>query len=102
MTDMRKWRDGRLRPEISMADVTIYTREYCGYCSRAKALLQSKGVEFVEHDATYSQELRAEMIAKASGRSTFPQIFIGGEHVGGCDDLHALDREGRLDTMLKQ
>lgn len=83
-----------------MTDVTIYTREYCGYCSRAKALLQSKGVEFVEHDATYSQELRAEMIAKANGRSTFPQIFINGEHVGGCDDLHALDREGKLDAML--
>lgn len=83
-----------------MTDVTIYTREYCGYCSRAKALLQSKGVDFVEHDATYSQELRAEMIAKANGRSTFPQIFINGEHVGGCDDLHALDREGRLDAML--
>lgn len=83
-----------------MTDVTIYTREYCGYCSRAKALLQSKGVDFVEHDATYSQELRAEMIAKANGGSTFPQIFINGEHVGGCDDLHALDREGRLDAML--
>ncbi len=85
-----------------MTDVTIYTREYCGYCSRAKALLQSKGVDFVEHDATYSQELRAEMIAKANGGSTFPQIFINGEHVGGCDDLHALDRAGTLDTMLKQ
>lgn len=83
-----------------MTDVTIYTREYCGYCSRAKALLQSKGVDFVEHDATYSQELRAEMIAKANGGSTFPQIFINGQHVGGCDDLHALDREGRLDAML--
>jgi len=88
------------RLEIIMTDVTIYTREYCGYCSRAKALLQSKGVEFVEHDATYSQELRAEMIAKSNGRSTFPQIFINGEHVGGCDDLHALDREGKLDSML--
>ncbi len=83
-----------------MTDVTIYTREYCGYCSRAKALLQSKGVDFVEHDATYSQELRAEMIAKANGGSTFPQIFINGDHVGGCDDLHALDREGKLDAML--
>lgn len=83
-----------------MADVTIYTREYCGYCSRAKALLQSKGVQFVEHDATYSQELRAEMIAKANGRATFPQIFINGDHVGGCDDLHALDRDGKLDAML--
>jgi glutaredoxin 3 len=88
------------RPETIMADVTIYTREYCGYCSRAKALLTSKGVEYVEHDATYSRELREEMIAKANGHSTFPQIFINGQHVGGCDDLHALDRQGKLDAML--
>jgi glutaredoxin 3 len=85
-----------------MTDVTIYTREYCGYCSRAKALLQSKGVEFTEHDATYSKELREEMIAKSNGGSTFPQIFINGEHVGGCDDLHALDRQGKLDNMLSR
>jgi glutaredoxin 3 len=85
-----------------MTDVTIYTREYCGYCSRAKSLLEAKGVEYIEHDATYSQELREEMIAKASGRATFPQIFINGEHVGGCDDLHALDRQGKLDAMLGQ
>ncbi|CAN7507223.1 MULTISPECIES: glutaredoxin 3 [Neorhizobium] len=83
-----------------MAEVTIYTREYCGYCARAKALLETKGVSYTEHDATYSQELRQEMIGKASGRSTFPQIFIDGTHVGGCDDLHALDRAGRLDPML--
>jgi glutaredoxin 3 len=83
-----------------MADVTIYTREYCGYCARAKALLESKGVDYTEHDATYSKELREEMIAKANGRATFPQIFINGQHVGGCDDLHALDRAGKLDTLL--
>ncbi|CCF21110.1 glutaredoxin 3 [Pseudorhizobium banfieldiae] len=82
-----------------MADVTIYTRLGCGYCSRAKSLLQSKGVDFTEHDATYSPDVRQEMIGKA-GRSTFPQIFINGEHVGGCDDLHALDRAGKLDPML--
>jgi glutaredoxin 3 len=87
-------------PEKIMADVTIYTRQFCGYCSRAKALLQSKGVDYVEHDATYSQELRQEMIGKANGSSTFPQIFINGQHVGGCDDLHALDRAGKLDPML--
>jgi glutaredoxin 3 len=85
---------------MTMTDVTIYTREYCGYCARAKALLDAKGVAYTEHDATYSAELRQEMIAKANGRSTFPQIFIKGEHVGGCDDLHALDRQGKLDTML--
>lgn len=83
-----------------MADVIIYTREACGYCARAKALLQSKGVDYTEHDATFSKELRAEMIAKSNGGSTFPQIFINGEHVGGCDDLHALDRAGKLDPML--
>ncbi|MBP1845284.1 glutaredoxin 3 [Rhizobium petrolearium] len=83
-----------------MADVTIYTREYCGYCARAKALLESKGIKYTEHDATYSTELREEMIQKANGRSTFPQIFINGTHVGGCDDLHALDRAGKLDPML--
>ncbi len=83
-----------------MADVTIYTRQGCGYCSRAKSLLTSKQVSFTEHDATYSQELRQEMIGKANGRSTFPQIFINGEHVGGCDELHALERAGKLDPML--
>jgi glutaredoxin 3 len=83
-----------------MASVVIYTRQYCGYCSAAKALLESKGVDFVEHDATGKPELRAEMIEKANGRTTFPQIFINGTHVGGCDDLHELERAGKLDAML--
>ncbi len=83
-----------------MADVTIYTRDFCGYCSAAKRLLTEKGVDFVEHDASYSPELRKEMIQRANGRSTFPQIFIGETHVGGCDDLFALDRAGKLDPML--
>jgi glutaredoxin 3 len=95
-------RETHPRPETIMTDVTIYTREYCGYCARAKALLDTKGIPYVEHDATYSKELRAEMIEKANGHSTFPQIFINGEHVGGCDDLHALDRQGKLDAMLAQ
>jgi glutaredoxin 3 len=86
--------------EKIMADVIIYTREYCGYCARAKALLESKGVAFTEHDATYSKELRAEMVQKSNGGSTFPQIFIDGRHVGGCDDLHALERAGKLDPLL--
>lgn len=85
-----------------MASVTIYTREYCGYCARAKALLASKGVDFEEKDATYSPDLRQEMIARANGGSTFPQIFINGRHVGGCDDLHALDRAGKLDPLLAE
>lgn len=83
-----------------MTSVVIYTREFCGYCARAKALLQSKGVEFVEHNATYSPDMRQEMIGKAHGRATFPQIFINEQHVGGCDELHALDRAGKLDPML--
>ena len=83
-----------------MASVVIYTREFCGYCARAKSLLQSKGVDFIEHNATYSPDMRQEMIAKSNGGATFPQIFINEVHVGGCDDLHALDRAGRLDPML--
>ncbi|PYB73906.1 glutaredoxin 3 [Rhizobium wuzhouense] len=84
-----------------MADVIVYTRQFCGYCASAKALLEKKGVSYVEHDATGKPELREEMISK-SGRNTFPQIFIDGMHVGGCDDLHALDRAGKLDPLLSQ
>ncbi|TCL72616.1 glutaredoxin 3 [Rhizobium sp. BK251] len=83
-----------------MVPVVIYTRQFCGYCARAKSLLESKGVEYVEHDATFSPELRKEMVSKSNGGSTFPQIFINGTHVGGCDDLYALDRAGKLDSML--
>ena len=83
-----------------MVEVIIYTRQMCGYCSAAKRLLDSKGVVYTEHDASFDPGLRAEMIAKANGRSTIPQIFIGGVHVGGCDDLHDLDRAGKLDPML--
>jgi len=83
-----------------MADVTIYTRAMCGYCTAAKRLLDRKGVAYTEHDASFSPELRQEMIARAHGRSTFPQIFVGDVHVGGCDDLHALEAEGRLDSLL--
>lgn len=83
-----------------MASVTIYTRQGCGYCTRAKALLASKGVAFTEHDATGNPALRQEMIDRSKGGMTFPQIFIGDTHVGGCDDLHALDRAGKLDALL--
>ncbi|WHA42841.1 glutaredoxin 3 [Agrobacterium larrymoorei] len=82
-----------------MASVTIYTRDFCGYCARAKALLESKNVDFTEYNATENPDYRQEMMDK-SGRNTFPQIFIGEEHVGGCDDLHALDRDGKLDQLL--
>ena len=83
-----------------MSEVTIYTRALCGYCAAAKRLLDGKKVAYTEHDATFAPELRREMIERANGRTTFPQIFIGDTHVGGCDDLHALEREGRLDALL--
>ena len=82
-----------------MADVIIYTRQMCSYCSAAKSLLAQKNVPFTEHDASFDQALRAEMMQK-SGRSTFPQIFIGGKHIGGFDDMNALNRAGSLDAML--
>ena len=82
-----------------MAGVTIYTRQFCGYCHAAKSLLDSKNVAFEEIDATFSPELRKEM-AERSGRSTYPQVFIGDRHVGGYDDLSALERNGELDGLL--
>ncbi len=82
-----------------MKDVTIYTTAWCPYCHRAKALLDSKSVSFTEIDVTMDRKLRDEMEAKA-GRHTVPQIWIGEKHVGGSDDLHALERAGKLDAML--
>jgi glutaredoxin 3 len=83
-----------------MARVEIYTRIFCGYCSRAKRLLEQKGVEFEEYDITMDSPKRAEMLQRAHGRTTVPQIFIDDRHVGGSDDLYALDQDGRLDPML--
>ena len=83
-----------------MNSVTIYTRQLCGYCAAAKRLLDNKGVAYTEHDATFAPELRTEMIQKSNGRSTFPQVFVGSTHVGGSDDLHALERAGKLDALL--
>ena len=83
-----------------MPDITIYTRQLCGYCARAKQLLEKKGVAFEEKDASHSPELRKEMMQRSNGGATFPQIFIGETHVGGCDDLYALERAGTLDAML--
>lgn len=83
-----------------MADVTIYTRMGCGFCIAAKRLLEQKGVEYTEYDASFSPELRQEMIQRANGRGTFPQVFVDDMHVGGCDDLYALERGGRLDVLL--
>ncbi len=83
-----------------MAEVTIYTRQYCGYCSAAKRLLSAKGVAFREIDATVEPEKRREMMQR-SGRATFPQIFIGDRHIGGCDDMMALNDRGELDSLLE-
>ncbi len=82
-----------------MKPVTIYTTAWCPYCHRAKALLNAKSVPFEEIDVTMDSRLRDEMEAK-SGRHTVPQIWIGATHVGGSDDLHALERAGTLDSML--
>ncbi|MCZ7660230.1 MAG: glutaredoxin 3 [Xanthobacteraceae bacterium] len=83
-----------------MPEVVIYTRDFCGYSEAAKALLARKGVAFTEINATGNRELRAEMIARANGRSTFPQVFIGATHVGGCDELYDLEDAGKLDALL--
>ena len=85
-----------------MALVEIYTTRWCGYCQAAKALLGRKGVKFTEFDVGADPGLRAEMVQRAKGRQTVPQIFIGGAHIGGSDDLHALERAGKLDPLLHQ
>jgi glutaredoxin 3 len=83
-----------------MTPVTIYTKSWCPYCMAAKDLLEQKGATFREIEITGKPALRDEMMAKAGGRSTVPQIFIGERHVGGCDDLYALDSRGELDRLL--
>ena len=82
-----------------MAKVVVYSSDYCPYCSRAKALLQSKGVTFDEIKVDGKPQVRTEMAQKA-GRTSVPQIWIGSTHVGGCDDLFALERAGKLDALL--
>ena len=86
---------------MTMPAIDIYTRQFCGYCVAAKRLLDQKSADYRELDATFEPELRAEMIQRANGRTTFPQIFIGEHHVGGCDELMALERAGKLDPLLK-
>jgi glutaredoxin 3 len=83
-----------------MASVDIYTRQLCSYCHWAKELLSRKGVDFREIDVTGNAEMRQEMVQRAQGRMTFPQIFIGATHVGGCDELYALEEAGKLDPLL--
>lgn len=85
-----------------MAKVEIYTKAFCPYCSRAMRLLASKGVEPIEYDISFGGEQRQEMIGRASGRTTVPQVFIDGRHIGGSDDLAALDAQGGLDPLLAQ
>jgi glutaredoxin 3 len=83
-----------------MAAIDIYTIRYCPYCADAKELLSRKGVNFNEIDATGNRDIRTAMTERANGRSTYPQIFIGATHVGGCDDLYALEEAGKLDPLL--
>lgn len=83
-----------------MPAVTIYTKSWCPYCAAAKELLRKKGVAFNEIDIEREAGGRQEMMSKAGGRSTVPQVFIGEKHVGGSDDLHALDKSGGLDPLL--
>ena len=83
-----------------MPSVEIYTSPTCGYCHAAKRLLAQKGVTYSETDVVRQPERRVEMVQRANGRRTVPQIFIDGRHVGGCDDLYALDSAGKLDPLL--
>ncbi|MGH1464011.1 MAG: glutaredoxin 3 [Cognatishimia sp.] len=83
-----------------MKNVEIYTRPLCGFCAAAKSLFQQKGVTFVEVDCWENPDRKPEMIQRSNGGRTFPQIFVDGDHIGGCDDLMALEREGRLDGLL--
>lgn len=84
-----------------MQPVTIYTTAWCPYCSAAKSLLKEKGAAFRELDVEKTQGARAAMVERTGGRTSVPQIFVGESHVGGCDDLYALDRAGKLDPLLK-
>lgn len=85
---------------MTLNTVEIYTSPLCGFCHAAKRLLTSKGVSFSEVDVAREPQRRQEMLARANGRHTVPQIFIGETHVGGCDELYALERSGKLDPLL--
>ena len=86
--------------ESRLAKVEIYTKMMCGFCFRAKQLLEMKKVEFEEYQVDFGGPRKAEMVERAGGRMTVPQIFINGRHVGGCDELMALEYEGKLDELL--
>lgn len=83
------------------AKVEIYTWKFCPFCIRAKKLLQSKGVEFVEYSIDGDETARSQMAERANGRRSVPQIFIDNQHIGGCDDIHDLDAAGKLDVLLQ-
>ncbi|MCC5897129.1 MAG: glutaredoxin 3 [Phormidium sp. BM_Day4_Bin.17] len=85
-----------------MANVEIYTWTFCPYCIRAKSLLKRKNVDFIEHNIQGDNDARDKMAERANGRRSVPQIFINDQHIGGCDDLHALDSNGELDGLLQQ
>ena len=83
-----------------MAEIVVYTKPGCPYCYAALSLLKKKGAAYTEIVASNDPEKKAEMVEKSGGRMTFPQIFIDGRHIGGSDDIHALDRDGELDALL--
>ena len=83
-----------------MARVEIYLKSTCGFCFRALQLLDAKGADYEAYELSWGSPLREEMIQRANGRTTVPQIFINGQHIGGCDDLYALDRAGKLEQLL--
>ena len=83
-----------------MTQVTIYTKPYCPFCVRAVSLLEKKGVPFTEIEAAFDPDKRSEMVERSGGRATFPQIFVGETHIGGCDDMMAMERAGQLDQLL--
>ena len=83
-----------------MSQVTIFTKPYCPFCIRALDLLEKKGVAFTEVEAAFDPDKRQEMIRRSGGRATFPQIFVGDQHIGGCDEMMALERDGKLDPLL--
>lgn len=85
-----------------MAEIDIYTRQFCSFCTMAKRLLDRYSLAFIEHDATGNPEMRAEMIQRANGAMTFPQIFIDGRHIGGCDDLYEFEASGGLAKLAHQ
>jgi glutaredoxin 3 len=89
-----------IAPEDITAEVEIYTTMFCGFCWRAKGLLETKGVKFIEYDVSSDAGLRAKMKERSNGGRTVPQIFIDDQLVGGCDELHQLEHEGRLNTLL--